>query len=1280
MRKFIKKLLPIWLYLGMVFMLIISTEQIATAQGNYPSPIRNYPLSQIDGIKDISSSGKSGLSMSSVSFNSSIQDRFGQSNQVAYFSSTFSNIKTPNFFEEANISNGYTISFWFYISQAESNWTGYPPQYLDTEQFFFIQKDEKELFGLKKYKNRIGNNRYAHQTDQPWILWLENPQILSQAGWYQVVLVQKPESLRCWLIPPDGNLDCTYTLYIQQDLSSANTFGIGTTLNKAFPYIDDFQVFDTPLSSDQVYRLHADQSKKPYIDLYVNDQFKRTYYPNQDYEENDLYLGQKVEFRAYNINDIQNTEFKGLPYAWLSNFGRMAAYEVESNSQPGEYAPFIPFNYTAHHINFYKRLPSQPVKLQDWVQNADGSWSYIYYAQVRMDAKLNTYTPPYVWPKGQPDVSEKGMSANSSRRYAQYQGYAIEFLADYFKGLSSDFSNFNQSKYLLWNDRDERLIIEDANTLKLYKKDFFTDSQGYVLKFQHLYEDIEKGSNVAIDDNRALTYFMNAYRQNRYNGTLQDKYKYQGWPMMDKNTDATHPFGIFDANNDGSVTNATDDYATAPGQVEFIGGNGEVVRFKFNVSSPFQTDLGFYGHIQGRRIGWKSQQDYTITKLTFKDSNYQPQVFVRTYTPGVEFSTQPVENDYQLFPNPDPRLEHIDFINGNWILHLPEEDYRARAITLCVAAPGGDMVMVGGLPRENMNTSFRAGHVSVADADGPFDRSNIAPGSFELDEGVGTEIGFYRRDINLPPYETYFPYYENMKTNLGIISSKNYSFKKDTKVSFGALDPRPEFSFQSYAFDFSLGSEALARVLPFASYGSDIHWELNQFDKNNSTGTLGSLVTSQTGTTFNYTFNTEGDFMLTVYYGVSTNNPVRTYIHVSNSYGEATQAGSTKGNIEVRNLTNDEKGWLGLDMDVNNYKIAQVTNVWSEYKFVKGPRNTEVTNDRWGPFNNYSSRYAWYHRVDGVDNPVMPYLSASDFKNAEMAALDTWFPKAWVLHYSSSLGDTPPSSIDHPRNPVWNPSTNQFLEAKIANNSSDPINTAASTIENFSASYSFNEDDYEMNFYWLSPTVTYGWIVPSYYKSILKLHKVFDNSTGVFASTAPAHPSSAGNGYDPRFFENYDAVAGEYHFYNDLRFGRAVILNANESIQDIVVKNQNGDFIAGPTNVLNYTATMDKLDVNPLIGREAKAEEPEGFKLYPNPIDHNELILNFYLNESQPIEISIVDVLGKILYQKAFSNLKAQAFNQIKISEMHTFLNPGTYLIKVVCKEFSKEERIIFIQ
>lgn len=218
--------------------------------------IRDYPLNEAQVNETINK--KNGVKHGNFE---AVKNRLGYPQGAIKFNSN-SYIELPNFFEESDVSNGYSVSFWIKVDDPMPPPSGALPfTYLDLrDQIFFARKGSitagSTLFGMARVRDRFIVNRYIPLKDpNPELeFWLWDPANLdaSSNDWHFVSLVYTKNAMQVYVGKPDGTFNCRANYFAPQDLSQATFWGLGNPNGRSIANLDDFKVYSIPLTKEQV--------------------------------------------------------------------------------------------------------------------------------------------------------------------------------------------------------------------------------------------------------------------------------------------------------------------------------------------------------------------------------------------------------------------------------------------------------------------------------------------------------------------------------------------------------------------------------------------------------------------------------------------------------------------------------------------------------------------------------------------------------------------------------------------------------------------------------------------------------------------------------------------------------------------------------------------------------------------------------------------------------------------------------------------------------------------
>jgi hypothetical protein len=228
-----------------------------------------YPLdgTSFNAYKTEQKRGRNGITSSGTI--AATTNRFGTSNTAIQFSGSNANMTTPKFVED--FSHGLTISFWTKIEDANldspTQGIAYPFKDTDTKYKIFFADDASNttLLGMQQINDRLGLLRYMLKDNPneniPWYAWFYDPvSFRKKSGWYHVVLSYDAYFMKVYMWKPGDNT--TYSAYTYQGLRnqskafSATAWGIGNRTGNAIKYLDDFRIYNYPLSQKEAEALH----------------------------------------------------------------------------------------------------------------------------------------------------------------------------------------------------------------------------------------------------------------------------------------------------------------------------------------------------------------------------------------------------------------------------------------------------------------------------------------------------------------------------------------------------------------------------------------------------------------------------------------------------------------------------------------------------------------------------------------------------------------------------------------------------------------------------------------------------------------------------------------------------------------------------------------------------------------------------------------------------------------------------------------------------------------
>lgn len=245
-----------------ILLCILFIGQFAMAQ--LPRPIRYYPLDNLD-YKDVINR-KDGILKRGNTY--SYTDRFGNVAGAVEFSPN-AYIETPSFFAGSSTNDGFSFSFWIYIDKNYTKYTGVYP-WEDTDKlyrvfFSYYDKNNCNLLGFYHRRDRAAIDRYTINVKEDkfkdWGVWYWDPiNFTERIGWYQVFVVCKNNMTYLYMFYPNSCLEYALFYMGYQTLELASNWGLGSITDNSNRYLDDFKVYNQPLTKEQILELHANES------------------------------------------------------------------------------------------------------------------------------------------------------------------------------------------------------------------------------------------------------------------------------------------------------------------------------------------------------------------------------------------------------------------------------------------------------------------------------------------------------------------------------------------------------------------------------------------------------------------------------------------------------------------------------------------------------------------------------------------------------------------------------------------------------------------------------------------------------------------------------------------------------------------------------------------------------------------------------------------------------------------------------------------------------------
>lgn len=182
----------------------------------------------------------------------SLTDRFGISGNAISFGSDNSYLELP-LIAQKQAMQGVTLTFWMYIDG-------------DSVAQAFWGKDTKGdvIWGMHTNGKRAVLDIYhkdKNQTILPDRQWMWDDSNFEEGnGWYQVAISYTPRGTYFYLTSPKGKMSECYSAFVP-DWDQITSMGIGATTGIVSLGMDDFKMYYSSLSKEQITMLHQSESQ-----------------------------------------------------------------------------------------------------------------------------------------------------------------------------------------------------------------------------------------------------------------------------------------------------------------------------------------------------------------------------------------------------------------------------------------------------------------------------------------------------------------------------------------------------------------------------------------------------------------------------------------------------------------------------------------------------------------------------------------------------------------------------------------------------------------------------------------------------------------------------------------------------------------------------------------------------------------------------------------------------------------------------------------------------------
>jgi hypothetical protein len=775
-----------------------------------------------------------------------------------------------------------------------------------------------------------------------------------------------------------------------------------------------------------------------------------------------------------------------------------------------------------------------------------------------------------------------------------------------YSGSASYLSAFDNDEYLYIGSKEKNSKNEDWSGEGITSIETFTDNNGKN-NWQHMWssETDDGGATYPIEwDSRGypsrgviLNDLITAYQKVKApEKKYGNDYYYNGYEIEDFNTFFTSdgetetPIAREDgedlpvAYTNGMWFNAKNSTGnnTHPGAVTISVGD-LTISFRLETTSPQEIDNGFYGSLKGTQypLGFGNESTYILTGVKDEDKfNY-----IIKLLEGQDGKGTPVVTKAFKFGGGEG-YEPLAYDNVNKTLSATFTVYSGASFFVAYYDAGYGEVPIAG--RAPMIMDPVTSLTIPGSNPYPYSDESLLPSGedegdsswwdtwFSIDNWIawyntwgedsfGDDLVELNEGQGERPLETQNELRRNQDTGRNFTEEygsayikpyiREYVIRQGEKAKFSCMDAgRKMESFWDIGQDPYLSWRELARRMPVDTIANNLTYKLYKIENGNI-----AFIEEKTTRHYEYQFDDIGDYELktnfTNFFSLETVSPATLKIKVTDLPPDAEDPSKfsediKRGSFKIRKLDPDEKVILetfntGED-DLDNYLIADVDYVLSEYAYGSGPRATNYQH-RFGDQNDFNDQYAWYS-VDNegvafvIDNPEF----VNNFIN-EFIPEDHWptnWGNCWLRHSSSN--HLPKEDID--------------TDSVENDNTSEAYTTLMNKLFMNTA-----EAQSELGFLrwhpWIAPTPTHGDKFNRWIKTSIDLNDFFNKGEGVFSGDAYVDienvtnasdylVSSAGYGsYAAKPEENEmqthldDNVKNKIKMYHDLKNGRMVLFD-----------------------------------------------------------------------------------------------------------------------------------------
>lgn len=230
-----------------VFLMIMAVFSIHMYGQTIPLPQRCYTLNDSQGTEVMNNQAATVRGKVKA-----IEDRFGVASRAMAFDDTNSCLLLPGL-PQSMTANGVTITFWMRVDKEA------------VAQAFWGKDSQGEVM-LGMYKNQDRAILGMHHSDfegnilpdQQW-MW-DDSNFSEGSGWYFIAIAYASSGTTFYMVTPKGKMTYCYSAFTPQ-WDKITTWGIGSVDGKKGSGIDDFKMYNSPLSQEQIEILYQAEVK-----------------------------------------------------------------------------------------------------------------------------------------------------------------------------------------------------------------------------------------------------------------------------------------------------------------------------------------------------------------------------------------------------------------------------------------------------------------------------------------------------------------------------------------------------------------------------------------------------------------------------------------------------------------------------------------------------------------------------------------------------------------------------------------------------------------------------------------------------------------------------------------------------------------------------------------------------------------------------------------------------------------------------------------------------------